>query len=188
MPAENTANQKARVNLRLAIDASRQFPKNVFSGKWDGFLFFDSDWIFDAQFVERSNVLLEIEGGNSVCMSNLDVAPSTERSLFFIDKGITGQAYTSFLSEPNVEEGWIYGVDRFGCTSDVGQWCIYCERRNEIAVIAVRGNRAAEKYRPAIVQFKAQPIDQALAIPLSHGFSARALSAEWRGELLKQYA
>jgi hypothetical protein len=188
MLAENPANQKARANLSLAIDAGREFPKNVFSGNWGGFFFFDSDWIFDAPFVERARALLEIEGGNSACISNLDAVPSTERSSFFIDKEITGQAYASFLSGPNIEEGWIYGVDRFGCTSDVGQWCIYCERRNEIAVIAVRDSRAMEKYEAAIAQFKALPIDQAVAEPLSYGFSERALSAEWRGELLKQYA
>ena len=187
MLSENPANQKARANLILAINASREFPKNVFPGNWGEFFFFDSDWLFDAQFVERARELLEIEGGNSACMSNLDAAPGTERSSFFIDKEITGQAYATFLSGPNVEEGWIYGVDRFGCTSDVGQWCIYCERRNEIAVIAVRDSRGTEKYEAVIAQFKALPIGQAVAKPISYSFSDRALSAEWRGELLKQY-
>jgi hypothetical protein len=188
MLAENAACQKALANLSRSLDASRRFPENVFSGKWGGFLFFDSDWIFEGPFVEVAKTLVEIEGGQCACISNLDEAAGADRSSFFIDQKIAGQDFQSFLQGPRIGDGWIYGVDRFGCISDVGQWCIYCERRNEIAVIAVRESRAVEKCGAAIAQFKAMPIDQAIALPLSYGFSERALSAEWRTELLKQYA
>jgi hypothetical protein len=45
-----------------------------------------------------------------------------------------------------------------------------------------------EKYKGVISQLKALPIDQAISIPLSYGFSDRVLSEEWRNELLRQYA
>ncbi|MGH8020743.1 MAG: hypothetical protein ACREIA_21145 [Opitutaceae bacterium] len=188
MLAENAVCQKALANLSRALDARRWFPEAVFLGQWSSFLFFDSDWIFEGPFVEKAKALLQIEGGQCAGISNLDEAVGGGGSSFFIDQKIAGQDYQSFLKGPRVGDGWIYGVDRFGCTSDVGQWCIYCERRNEIAVIAVRESRAVEKYRAAIAQFKAMPIDQAVALPLSYGFSERALSAEWRAELLKHYA
>lgn len=188
MLAGNASCQKALANLSRALDASRRFPENVFLGKWGGFLFFDSDWIFEGPFVERAKALLEIEGGQCASISNFDEAAGTDGSSFFIEQKTAGQDFQSFLQGPRIGEGWIYGVDRFGCTSDVGEWCIYCERRNEIAVIAVRESRAVEKCSAAIAQFKAMPIEQAIALPLSYGFSERALSADWRSEFLKQYA
>lgn len=185
--AENTYCQKAVANLRRALNASRRFPGNVFSGDWRKFLFFDSDWIFDGQFVERVKELLEIEGSKCACICNLDEPAGADRSLFLIDHKSTGSNYSAFLKGPNIGDGWLYGVDRFGCASDIGLWCIYCERRSEIGVIANRDSGIFEKCRVPIAQFKALPIDQAIAQSLSYGFSEGGLSAEWRSELVKQY-
>lgn len=186
--AENAPNQRALANLSSALDVNRRFPTNVFLGNWERFLFFDADWIFSAEFVEIANALLTIDGGRCVCIADLDAAPDAQQSVFFVAKEITGSAYQSFLNGANVGEGWLHGVGRFGCTSDAGPWCIYCEKGNEIAAIAIRDNRVAEKCAAAIARFKALPIDQAIAGPLSYGFSERALSPEWRSELLRQYA
>lgn len=37
-------------------------------------IFFDPDWIFDAQFVKVVNALLDAEGGTCACLSNLGAA------------------------------------------------------------------------------------------------------------------
>ncbi len=185
---KDVARQKAFDHLSRAIQANCRFPSNVFSGTWSDFFFFDVDWIFDAQFVEKIIALSEVEGGQCACIVDLDVPLGSERSSFFIDKEITGLIYQSFLNGPSVGDGWLHGVDRFGCISDIGEWCIYCEKGNEIAVIGIRGNSSVEKYKLVLTKFKSLPIEEAIAQPLSYGFSDRALSPEWRNELLKQYA
>lgn len=187
VPAKNGARQRAWANLNAAIDEHRRFPKNVFGGDWSVFFFFDSDWIFDAQFVQKARELLEIEDGKCVCITDLDAHHGLEGSSFFIEKETIGSDFQSFLNDPSIENRWVSSVDRFGCTSDKSKWCIYCEKRNEIAVIAVRDNSAIEKYWAVVTQFKALPIDQAIVMPVSYGFSEQALSSEWRDEFLKQY-
>jgi hypothetical protein len=186
--SDGTACERALANLSRLIDASLAFPKNVFRGGWGGFFFFDSDWIFEGPFVERAKALLKIEGGQCASLCNLDEPYAADRSSFFIHKNVGTEEFHSFLRGPRPGDGWIHRVDRFGCTSDLGQWCIYCERRNEIAVIAIREKTALANYRAVTAEFKAMPIGDAISLPLSYGFSSVALSVESRDELMKQYA
>src|SRR5688572_9733067 len=113
------------------------------------------------------------------CMINLDqAANSTEKDsdscCLFIDRTTTNEAFQSSLIGPNLAEGWIYGVDRFGCASDVGEWCIYCERRNEIAAVAFRTHDSSLKFEPIVKQLEALPIILAIEKPLSYGFTPSA--------------
>lgn len=174
-------------NLNDAIDATRRFPTNVFVGDWTSYFFFDSDLMFDAEFVKIVKQLFEVEAAACVCLSNLDVKSDAGQAEFlYLDLQLTPDAYRSMLSGPGPEKGWIYGMDRFACVSEIAEWCIYCEKGNEIAVIAVRKDVPVERYLSVIVQLKAMQIEKALALPLSFGFSG--LSAQWRGELLREYA
>ena len=186
MSEVNNAKERALANLTRALRQNRRLPDGVFSADWSEFLFFDSDRIFDPQFVISAIALLEIEGGIWACMSNLDASSgeTKEQSLLFIHREMTGEAYLKFLRE----EGWVYGMDRYGCTSDIAKWCIYCEKGNEIAVLAGREHGSLKKFESVISQLRAVPIEQAVEGPLSYGFSPRALSSEWRDELLKRYA
>ena len=185
----NAGAERALANLSASIDVNHRFPMKVFIGEWSGFYFFDSEWIFDAQFIEIARELLKIEGAQCACLVDLDMPTGLEESSFFIEGTVTSLEFQSFLSGSSTAAGvgWVHSVDRFGGTSDGGKWCIYCEKRNEIAVIAIRCNDAQEKYLPALAQFRALPIDQAISRPLSYGFTERALSSDWRDELLKQY-
>ena len=178
---------RALDSLRRAINADRKFPSNVFGGNWSRSLFFDSDWMFGERFVVDVQALLAIEGGHVACVASLDATPGGGQSTFVIGKETTGPDFLSFLKGPVAGEGWQHNVGRFGCASDLGQWCIYCEKRSEIAVIAVRGDRAEKMQALAATRFKALPIRQAVSPPLSYGFSERALTPEWRAELVEQY-
>jgi hypothetical protein len=177
-----------RANLNSTINTQCRFPKNIFLGRWSNFFFFDSDWIFDEKFTSKCRELLKKDGGQSAIIVNLDAKPGVGSSSFLVESETTDSEYQSFLVGASVGKGWLHSVDRFGCTSDVTEWCIYCEKRNEIAVFAVRSLSLVEKYKGVISQLKALPIDQAISIPLSYGFSDRVLSEEWRNELLRQYA
>jgi hypothetical protein len=176
-------------NLKNAIDSDRRFPQNVFLGNWQAFFFFDSDWLFGEEFVETAKALLRIEGGKQVTIFHLDAPLGGERSSFVIDAQTTNEAYLSFVGggRPDAFDAWVYSFDQFACISDVGDWCIYFERRQEIAVLAVRQNCPVEEYGRAISVFHAVPIEQALSDPPSYGFTERALSAEWRKEFLSNY-
>ncbi|HEX7079783.1 MAG TPA: hypothetical protein VF329_02070 [Gammaproteobacteria bacterium] len=75
-----------------------------------------------------------------------------------------------------------------GCSSEVCEWCIYCERSNDMAVLAIRRGVSTERYIPVIAQFKAVRLAEALKQPLAYGFSPQALSEAWRRKLLVEYA
>jgi hypothetical protein len=183
--------QRAFENVRRTIDSGQRFPNRVFLGNWEAFLFFDGDRMFDPNFVDCVKELLRVEGGLCACMSNFDASAVEDAgapSFFVMDRQMTSDAFSAQLSVPSAAEGWIFGIDRFGCTSDVGNWSIYCEKANEIAVVA--GRRGVSLGRCAAITegLKALPIELAVARPLSYGFSARALSPEWRDRLIRNYS
>jgi hypothetical protein len=190
MNALQDACTTAIANARALIAADRRFPRNVFVGDWADFFFFDSDWVFDVQFVQRVKDLLDAEEGTCACLLSLDsAAGGTGRErLFLIDQQTMPNAYQSLLSGDGPESGWVYDVARYGCTSDKGVWCIYCEQASEIGVVGFRRSSVLARYLPSIAEFHAARLDEAIKEPLSYGFSERALSVPWRRELLHEYA
>ncbi|MBV8460903.1 MAG: hypothetical protein JO009_08445 [Candidatus Eremiobacteraeota bacterium] len=181
------------MNLDAALVPGFRFPLNVFRGQWGGYLFFDGDLIFDAQFVKAVRTLLEIENAECACLRILDPSYDsvghkwTSPEDFFLNKGISGDNYMSFL-RPVPGVGWLVAMfGRLGCTSDVGSWCIYWERNNEIAVIAVREARKLNQVK-AVLENNAAPIKQALEEPPSWGLTSRGMPPEWRAKLQQEYA
>jgi hypothetical protein len=181
---------KASENLDTAVHSDWRFPAYVFRADWSDFFFFDSDWIFNVDFVQHVKTLLDVENGTCACLSNLDAPKGVERqdSRFFIDRQTPPDAYRSLLIGAGPGSGWIYDMDRYACISDVSDWCIYCERASEIAIIALRSAISVQAYLPTIEKFKAARIDEAIKRPGPYGFSDRALSAQWRNELSVRYA
>jgi hypothetical protein len=186
---ENRMRQAVK-NLDAALETNRRFPVNVFQGRWDAILFFDQDLLFEANSVFRFKALLACEDGALVCLRNLDIAcdEGNSEDKIFLDKEILGETYWAQLRSPEPGSGFLYRMDRYGCTSDVGRWCIYFERNNEIAVIAVRGIDALGQFAPALETLQALPIKQAIEKPSSYGLSPRGVPEEWRNELLQEYA
>jgi hypothetical protein len=183
--------QQAVTNLETALAVDRRFPENAFRGTWDAFFFFDPDALFERQFIEVAKTLLACENGACVCMRNLDVASaagSAEQASIFVDNETTGAAYLEQLRGPGPGPGWLYRMDRYGCTSDRGNWCIYCERNNEIASIAVRWNGSLSRFARPLQQLDALPIEQAIEKPSSYGLSPRGLPEKWRKKILQEYA
>jgi hypothetical protein len=182
------SHRRALTNLNGAIDGRLRFPQNVFALGWNEFVFFDPDRIFDRKFVGVAQVILETEGGICACMSNLDLAGRGERSLLFIERGMSPEAYVSFLQGPSKAEGWVLRMDRYASASDVGQWCMYWERDNELAVMAFREHGMLKDFEPAIRRLGALPIEKALAEPPSYSLSQQGSPPVWRNTLLQQYA
>jgi hypothetical protein len=170
-------------SLHAIVDVKNRFPSQIFKGIWSEFLFFDSDWMFDSQFIEIAKAMLEIERGECACVLELDANTDARENCFFIGRETSTSDYSSFLAERHR----LHALGRFACLSASEQWCIYCETRNEMAVIGIRGDYFTKQRSIAAQAFKACPIKEAVSLPISYGFSARALSDEWRIELLKQY-
>ena len=186
MNTQPDACARALANLNSAIVASSRFPDSVFVGDWENYFFFDSDWMFNTEFPETIKKFLAVEGSACACLFNLDVNWEKEQDRFLcLDRSTTPQWYKSMLYGTNVATSWILHVDRYACTSDVAQWGMYCERNNEIAVIAIRHGIPVERYLPLVAQFKAERLENALAMPLSYGFTI--LPPDWRERLLKSY-
>jgi len=186
--------KNASANMEKSIRSNARFPEYVFNEKWEIFLFFDPDWVFVEEFPEKMKTLLEIEGGECACICNLDmeagesgfgIKPNGTNSRYFFDKETTNDEYLKFLGGDGIVFGWDICIDSFACTSDKHDWCFYCERRDEIAVIAFRNASELENYRPVLSQLYATPIKQAIELPLTYPFSQ--LLPEWKRDLIKNY-
>ena len=191
MASQNKMSDAARAALKSVVDGGRKFPEKVFVGEWDHLFFFDSDWMFDGNFVEQIKAVLVAERSVCACMSNLDALASgtpSEEASFIIDESTTGAEYAAVLKGSQAKPGWIYGVDRFACASELATWCMYCERRNELAVVAVRAGLPETARQRLIGQVKALPINKAVAQSHIYGLSTKALSADWRAALIANYA
>jgi hypothetical protein len=176
---------EAMERLQWSIDFSRQFPENVFRGQWIEMLFFDCDRIFHREFANLARELLLAEGASSICMCghHQSAADSPEtQSFFFLDEGETPELYISFLARE-----WIVLMGRFGLISNVGRWCIYTERAQEFAVIAIRDSAIRESARPIIDKLGALRIESALENPPSFGLTSRGLTQEGRKRLIEAY-
>ena len=177
-------------NLSRFIMLNRSFPNRVFSPEWTSFLFFDSDWIFDAQFAQRANALIDAENGQCTCISNLDQIKdnvSWERGSIFIDHDVTNETYFSLLRGGGLQLAGCTGWTDSVALRMQGDGAI-CEKQNEIAVVAVRESEDWRRFDPIVSQLGAVSIRQAIERPLSYGFSRSALSMEWRSELISNYS
>ncbi len=184
-PTCSAALEKARG----LISADRGFPNNVFVGSWEEYVFFDSDWITDGEFVRTVQSLMRAEGSTCACLVKLDSGTGLtgrEQELF-IDRETEPAAYQRLLEGQGPEDGWGYDIARYCCASEKGDWCVYCEQASEIGVLAFRSAKSLVAHRSAIAQLHAVAMEEAFAGPLSYGFSERGVSAAWRAELLRQY-
>jgi hypothetical protein len=117
----------------------------------------------------------------------IDSDVAGELSVFFVRGQTTGDEYRALLAGDAPGYGWLDAMERLACASDRGEWCMYCEPNNEIAVIGFRHGSALDRYSLALAALHALPIETAIQESLSYGFSERGLSPEWRRELSRAY-
>ena len=76
--AGNNPREQALVNLhRLTVQGCR-FPNKVFLRDWAGYYFFDSDHLFDGEFVETAKALIKCEASICICVSDLEAVIGVE--------------------------------------------------------------------------------------------------------------
>ncbi len=135
-------------NLAAALEIDKRLPEYVLRGEWAGFHLFDSDRMFEAAFVEKVIALLAIEGASCACLVNLDRESGSEQASFVVDERTTRDPYRDRLRGFGPGDGWLYEMNRFGCVSDKGSWCIYRERPSGLTIIGFRRSFAHEAFKP----------------------------------------
>jgi len=176
-------------NLRTVFKPNLAFPADVFGSDWGDAYFFDSDWMFEGPAVTVLKNLMSVEDATCVCFANLDRLEEEEHQ-FYVHSETTDAEFEKLLVGEDgggLGLGWHAAMDRFGCISDRGEWCIYCERHNDIAVLAFRSSELAKLCSPAVRALKAASIEEALAQSISWAFSSRGLPEHWRQALLRHY-
>jgi len=135
------AQNRAFFNAIYSVDGNRSLPEQVYKNGWRKFKFFQSDYVFSPDFCDAAAELLRAEGAHSAALINIDKQHPTrreERSVVFFEPATLPQEYASVLFGSSPGSGWMFDYDRYVCASDVGGWAIYCERSNDVAIIAFR--------------------------------------------------
>lgn len=153
----------AQANLTRSIDVTRKFPWNVFVGAWSSYHFFDPDWIFEPSFITKAVEFLRVEGSECGCLWDLDnTGIGLSPARFCFGRETVPEDFRAVLHGRGISQGWISQFSRFGCGSNLGQWTIYCERSNELAVIAFGANVDVRPFRGLLDSVRAQPTELAV--------------------------
>jgi hypothetical protein len=182
--------QRAYENIVKTIDLTVHLPKQVFKKEWSNFLFFQSDWMFTKEFPRVIDEMLLIEKANVCCLLNLSLTPSMnfeEIAAIYIGEKITDDEYYSKLQADGPSNGWLYGVDTYACMSDAGEWCIYCERSNDVAVIGFRNDSESQKFRSSLDNLHAKPILDLIDGGVAPLIPFNRLVPEWSSALIQNY-
>ncbi|MDY0271121.1 MAG: hypothetical protein RBR37_01225 [Advenella sp.] len=183
--------RKALLNARNAFDPKIKFPNNVFTRSWDCYLFFPSDRMLRKDFANSISEFIFLEQANIVCLLNLTRSPSLEfesAAALYLDKDINESQYHALIwgSGPAEAEGWIFNMEDYICTSDVGSWCMYCERTNDIAVLAL-SNAGLTQFRPALDILQPYTLEEACRPGQDGVFPFNYMIPEWHDGLFKNY-
>lgn len=182
--------QRAQRMLRRRLSSNRRFPANVFIGDWATCFFFDADRMFDVEVVDIMKSVLDCEGARCVLLALLDVEDDAQEQVpreFLFTADTRSSDYHSQLQDSRPGYGWLYELGRFGCVSELGGWCIYGERRAEVAVMAVRGQSLLGALGPMIEALRGLRLEDALRTSHIAGLTPPLLSRVWKAELLRNY-
>jgi hypothetical protein len=182
--------RRAFDNVVKALDFDRTLPDRVHVGPWSDFLFFPSDHVFAPDFPEVVRELLGVERAHVACLLNLDMTERFEfdsMAAIFLDEMISGVAYDDKLRDGGPASGWLYRVDRYVCASDVGDWCIYCEKSNDVAVIGLRDIGGIGKFETPLKRLWAKPINELIDGGSFPVFPFDQLVPAWRQRLVQNY-
>jgi hypothetical protein len=187
---DNLAQQHSFGNAVGSINLDAMLPENVFERPFSQFVFFEADRLFEPSFMRILSDLLDKETANVACLLNLGVAPGSnykESDLLFLNHTISGADYMGHLREKRSFDVWLYMVDRYVCASDVGQWTIYCEKGEDIAVCAFREPDGRRRFTREVIALNATPIEDIYRTSPRGCFAFSNLTADWRDSLAKSY-
>jgi len=177
-------------NVSASLDPKIHLPQNGLALRFQVFLFFDSSWILDREFVNIVKALVSTENAQMGCLVNLDKTHSLvaeDAATIWLDGHLSGQQYEEKLEGNGPGSGWLYEMGRYACASDVGKWCIYCETRNDVALIAFEDTENAEKCRDVLDALHARPLVEAIGPDPGGLFPYNQLEKSWRETMLRAF-
>lgn len=177
-------------NSIASVDVNRNLPDDVFVGAWAKFLFCESDRIFSSEFISVIKKLVDIERAEVACLLNISRSGGADfesSSVFFMDALVSESEYVEWLKGGVSGDGWIFSLDRYICTSDVGTWCVYCEKDNDVAVVGLRDGCDLDLKEMAFEGVLAMPIESVISGGANPMFPFDRLTASWRKALIENY-
>lgn len=188
----DTSRRAAVSNALSSISKDARFPKKVFVGRWEDYLFFDTfGTIFEPCFIDVTNLLLTEEKASVIALINLggntpinyDDPPA-----MFIEQATEAKEYVSELEKRGSPIGWRFVMDRYVCASDTGNWSIYCEKQNNLAVFAFREGFPKSICSQIERLLKAKSIKFSSPTGDSSLFDFIDLLPDWRFTLIAEHA
>jgi hypothetical protein len=177
-------------NAVSCISGDRRFPHQVFAGDWGDYLFFDPDVLFESGFIEVKNLLLKEESASTIAVVNLgNTGNETEEEprAIYLDRDTTANEYVAELMGDGSPDSWMFLMDRYVLASDKGHWSIYCEKENDVAVLAI-GEAVSGSARSQLAKLlSATPVGSVLTPGTGRLFDFQRLVPEWRSVLIAEY-
>lgn len=178
-------------NAASALNLDEVLPMRVFAGTWDNFYFFQSDELFVAEFADVQRELLALEGASVACLINLDetsILEAESAAVIYFDLASSGDDFVAALGGVGGKPGWMHLVDRYVMASNRGTWCIYCEKANDVAIIALADAESARRFASPLRRLRAENI-QSLVAGGSVGVTPfNRLVPTWREGLLANFS
>lgn len=190
MESSEDKRRSAFRNIVAVGDFKTMLPDSVFIEAWRVFRFFQSDHVFSMGFVEIVREFMYLEGAQVACLLNLDkteILGFDSAEAIYIDARMDGNAYQEKLHAGGHDLGWLFGVDRYVCASDVGGWCIYCEKSNDVAVVGFRGIECIKKFEVPLRNLSARIIEDLIDGGCAPLFPFDHLVPVWRKGLVDNY-
>jgi hypothetical protein len=172
-----------------SIRKEKRFPHQVLAGHWEDYLFFEPHMMFDRPFIYAKNLLLADRQGSVIALINLgNCDPNAESSAMFLERETELEEYVSKLKGDGSPMNWLFLMDRYVCASDRGDWTIYCEKENDVAVFAHRVGFPQPICTALEALLGARSIRSASSyLEKGRGFDFDKLVPEWKYALIAEY-
>ena len=182
------AEDMCHMMIKSSYIQGKAFPENVFSQDWRYFLLFEPDILFTSNIINFMPMILTDDRDEILFIYNTNAGGLCEESCISITKKTTEREYFDMFLTRRLEGiEWLYRPDAYIFTSNSARWCIYCERSNDIGVIAFRDRGvAAELSKPfaAVGAITAKDLNGA---PSGDTSTLSNLTEEWREAISKNY-
>lgn len=177
-------------NALSCIRSERRFPAQVFCRDWADYLFFDPSILFEAGFIQVKSLLLRQEDSYVIAMINLGNGSAeiqAEVRAVYLERNTTPKDYISELMGDGSPMNWLFLMDRYVLASEKGHWSIYCEKENDVAVLAVDAYVSAFTCSQLAKTLGAKSIGAASVPSREKLFDFHKLTPEWKSALTAEY-
>jgi hypothetical protein len=187
-----SSSQKLAISNALSsVRTEKRLPLQMFIGDWVDYFFFEPYMMFDEGFVDITKVFLREEDATVVALINLgndtsgnDLNPQA----IFLEHDTGPMEYLSKLKGDGSPMNWLFLMDRYVGASDKGNWSIYCEKENDVAIFACRATLPKSTSSEVGSLLKAQSIMSLPNFGRNELFNFDKMVPIWKSTLIAEYA